>query len=310
MPGDYDSSIPAPAPDERCPSRSGKDPPLPRIAIVTDSTADLDHEALAVHQISVAPLGIRIGNDVFLDQIDIDSASFLERLSMSAPHPTTFSPTPASFETLFRRLAKDYDAVVALLLSSKLGGSTRAAGVAAEAVERLIPVKVVDSMNASLGLGFQVLRAAELARFAESVDDLVAQLNAERTLHHLAFFCDSLDYLQHGGRIGLAASLLGGLLQIKPLLQIEEGQVVPLDRTRTRAKAAAGLLDFAKGFSRIERLGLLYSSDSKDAEALQTNLAGRCPPERTVLAQFSPVLTAHVGPGAVGVCVFEGPESV
>jgi DegV family protein with EDD domain len=283
---------------------------LPRIAIVTDSTADLDREALSLHHIETVPLGLRIGQDVFLDQLDIDAKEFIARLSMSAPHPTTFSPTASAFEAVFRRLAADHDAIVAVLLSSKLGGSVRAANTAAKAVASIIRVDVIDSMNVSLGLGFQVLRAVELVERGLSVDDLVTRLNAERTLYQLAFFCDSLDYLQHGGRIGLAASLVGGLLQLKPILQIEEGQVVPLDRTRTRAKAAAGLIDFAAGFARIDRLGLLYSTELADAESLRAELANRCQPERTVVAQFSPVLTAHVGPGALGVCVFEGPEPI
>jgi DegV family protein with EDD domain len=283
---------------------------LSRIAIVTDSTADLDRETLAALHIETVPLGLRIGQDVFLDQLDIDAKEFIARLSMSAPHPTTFSPAASAFEAVFRRLAPDHDAIVAVLLSSKLGGSVRSATTAAKAVASVIRVDVVDSMNVSLGLGFQVVRAVELIERGLSVDDLVARLNAERTLYQLAFFCDSLDYLQHGGRIGLAASLVGGLLQLKPILQIEEGQVVPLDRTRTRAKAAAGLVDFAASFARIDRLGLLYSTEPADAESLRAELANRCPPERTVVAQFSPVLTAHVGPGAVGVCVFEGPEPI
>ena len=230
---------------------------MARIAIVTDSTADLDRETLDARQITVIPLGVRIGHDHFLDQVGITTNEFLDRLSMSAPHPATFSPSTSAFEAAFRRLAADYDAVIAILLSSKLGGSVRAARAAAEAVKDVIPVAIVDSMNASLGLGFQVLRATDLVNQGLAIDDIVARLKAERALNHLAFFCDNLEYLQHGGRIGLAASLVGGLLQLKPLLQIEEGQVVPLDRTRTRAKAIAGLADFAEGFARIDRLGIL-----------------------------------------------------
>lgn len=279
---------------------------MARIAIVTDSTADLDPNLLAELNVAVVPLGIRIGPDVFLDQVDITSKEFIGRLSLSAPHPATFSPAPSAFEAVFRRLAASHDEIVAVLLSSKLGGSVRAARIGAEAVQDAVRIEIMDSMNASLGLGFQVLRAVELARENLGIDEVVARLEAERSLNHLAFFCDSLEYLQHGGRIGLAASLVGGLLQLKPLLQIEEGQVVPLERTRTRAKAIAGLADFASSFTRIDRLGVLYSTEPAAAESLRSALASRCAPERTLVRQFSPVLIAHLGPGALGVCVFEG----
>lgn len=281
---------------------------MARIAIVTDSTADLDRATLEALDVVMIPLGLRIGHDHFLDRVDVTTQEFLDRLSMSAPHPATFSPAPSAFEAAFRRLAKDHDAVVALLLSSKLGGSVRAARVAAAAAADAIRVDVIDSMNASLGLGFQVRRAAELARSGLGLEEISARIKAERALHHLAFFCDSLDYLQHGGRIGLAASLVGGLLQLKPLLQIEEGQVVPLDRTRTRAKAIAGLEQFAEGFTRIDRLGILYSTEPAAAESLRASLSGLAPPDRLVVRQFGPVIAAHVGPGALGVCVYEGPE--
>ena len=176
---------------------------MTRIAIVTDSTADLSRDVLAAHEVEVVPFGVKIGPDEFLDQVDIDSEEFMARLSMSAPHPTTYSPTPGAFETVFRRLAADHDVIVAVLLSTKLGGAVRAAAIAAESVKSIVRVDVIDSMNASLGLGFQVLRAADLVRAGVAADDVVTRLNAERTLHHLAFFCDSLDYLQHGGRVGL-----------------------------------------------------------------------------------------------------------
>ena len=283
---------------------------MTRIAIVTDSTADLSREVLAARGVEVVPFGVRIGQDAFFDRVDIDAEEFMARLSMSAPHPTTFSPIPGAFETVFRRLAADHDVIVAVLLSSKLGGSVRAATIAAEAVKSIVQVDVIDSMNASLGLGFQVLRAADLVQTGLSADDLVTRLNAERTLHHLAFFCDSLEYLQHGGRAGLAASLFGGFLQIKPLLHIEEGQVVPLERTRTRVRALTGLIEFAESFARIDRLGLLYSTELEDADSMRASLADRCQPERVSVAQFSPVLTAHLGPGALGVCVFEGQEPI
>jgi DegV family protein with EDD domain len=160
-----------------------------------------------------------------------------------------------------------------------------------------------------MGLGLQVLRAARLAESGHDVQEIARILRAETNAYHLLFFVDTLEYLQRGGRIGRAASLLGSLIQLKPLLRIDEGQVVPFERTRTKSRAVEGLVSFAKGFPHIEELAILYSTDREEAEEVANSLTSAFARERMHLAQFSPVIGTHVGPGAMGVCVFEGETS-
>jgi DegV family protein with EDD domain len=122
----------------------------------------------------------------------------------------------------------------------------------------------------------------------------------------MVFFVDTLEYLQRGGRIGRAASLLGSLIKLKPLLRVDEGQVVPYERTRTKSRAIQGLKDFAAAFPLIAELAVLYTTDRDEAEQLASDLRSVFPRERMHLAQFGPVIGTHIGPGALGVCVFEG----
>jgi len=279
---------------------------MTRIAIVTDSTSDLTPELRARYGITMVPLNVHFGNESFRDQIDMTTAQFMERLPTSRELPKTSQPPSGLFEETFRNLAQEHDAIVAVLISSKLSGTFQSATLAAEALNQKIPIEVVDSRNASLGLGFQVIRAAELARGGLSPTEIGRELRADTASYHLAFFVDTLEYLQKGGRIGRAASLVGSMLHLKPILGVEEGQIVPYERTRTKTKAIEGLAQFVRGFPRIERLGVLYSSDDDDVNQLEARLLGVHTAEPVYRAQFSPVIGTHVGPGAVGACVYTG----
>ncbi|MGH2561792.1 MAG: DegV family protein [Thermomicrobiales bacterium] len=278
---------------------------MARIAIVTDSTADLSPGLLRDHGVTMVPLNVHFGEDVYQDQLEITSPQFMERLQQSTQLPTTSQPAPGLFEVTFRALAANHDAVLAVLISSKLSGTIQSAGVARDAVAAEIEVEIVDSLNASMGLGLQVLRAAHLASSGHDVREIARRLRAETNAYHLVFFVDTLEYLRLGGRIGRAASLLGSLIQLKPLLRIDEGQIVPFERTRTKARAVAGLKTFVKGFPNIAELAILYSTEREEAERLADSLTSAFARERIHLASFSPVIGTHVGPGAIGVCVFE-----
>lgn len=280
---------------------------MTRVAIVTDSTADLPPDLRDQHDISVVPLDVHFGDESFQDQIDLSTDEFMERLARSTALPRTSQPSPARFEETFRRLAADHDAAVAVLISSKLSGTLQSATLAAASVGVAFPVEVVDSASGSMGLGHQAIRATDLARQGLAAPEIAARLRAETTANHVVFFVDTLEFLQRNGRIGRAAALIGGMLQLKPLLRVDEGQVVPFERTRTRGKAIQGLVDFVRELPQVARLSALYTGHA-DGASLADRLAAETglPREEISVVQMGPVITSHVGPGALGVAVFEG----
>ncbi|MFL5761037.1 MAG: DegV family protein [Thermomicrobiales bacterium] len=279
---------------------------MTRIAIVTDSTCDLSPEVRAQFGITMVPLNVHFGEESLRDQIDLTSDEFMERLQRSRELPKTSQPSVGLFEETFRSVAEDHDAIIAVLISSKLSGTVQSATVAAESLINETPVEIVDSRNVSLGLGFQVIRAAELVAGGLNLTEVASEIRADTARYHLAFLVDTLEYLQRGGRIGRAASLVGTVLHLKPILGIEEGQVVPYERTRTKWKAIEGLAQFARGFPQISRLGVLYSTDAGEVDQLEARLLGVQATHGRVRAQFSPVIGTHVGPGALGICVYTG----
>jgi DegV family protein with EDD domain len=280
-----------------------------RIAIVTDSTSDLSPEIRSRFNVTTVPLNVHFGNESFRDQIDLTTDQFMERLQTTKDLPKTSQPSSGLFEETFRNLAKSHDAIVAVLISGKLSGTLQSATLAAEALGDQIPIEIVDSRNASLGLGFQVIRAAELAERGLGATEIATELRGETEKYHLAFFVDTLEFLQRGGRIGMAAKLVGSIVQLKPIIGIEEGQLVPYERKRTRGKAIDGLEQFVRDFPQVNRLAVLYSSGDEDVQQLTERLSDVKTPEPMYRAQFSPVIGTHVGPGAVGVCVYAGEGS-
>lgn len=276
-----------------------------RIAIVTDSTADLPIEVRERLGIHVVPLNVHFGAETFQDRVDISNDQFLKRLTSDQVLPTTSQPSTGVFEMLFRKLADANDAIVCVLISSKLSGTFQSAQLAANAVEGVVHVEVVDSLNSSLALGLMVVRAHELSKADHTTKEIAQTLRAETNSYHLVFFADTLEYLHRGGRIGKAATLLGSVLQLKPLIRVEEGVVIPFERTRTRKKALAGLETFASGFAVIETLAVLHINTPDDAAALLAKIAPKA--QRIVIATgiFGPVVATHVGPGAIGVVIRE-----
>ncbi len=279
---------------------------MTRVAIVTDSTSDLPIELRERHRITTVPLNVHFGLEVYRDQIDLTTDAFMERLAKAKELPTTSQPSSGLFEETFRRLAVDHDAIVAVLISEKLSGTVQSATIARDAVADLVPVEIVDSLSATMGLGFHALHAADLSARGVAAPEIARRLRARTGAVHVVFFVDTLEYLQRGGRIGKAASLVGGLLHLKPLLRVDEGQIVPFERTRSRKRATQGLIDFVRGFPRLERLSVLHNTTAQEADALADQLAGTIPREEIVISRFSPVIGTHVGPGAMGVAVAEG----
>lgn len=277
----------------------------PRVAVVTDSTADLTPDVAARHGITVVPLNVHFGQESFRDQVDLSTDEFMTRLATSERLPTTSQPSVGVFESAFRALARDHDEIIAVLISSRLSGTVQSAQLAAEAVADTIQIEIIDSRNVSYALGLQAIRAAELATNGHTAAEIAATLQVELTSYHLVFFVETLEHLRRGGRIGKAAQLVGSILNLKPLLRIDEGQVVPFERTRTRKKALGALVNFARDMHGIERAAVIYNTTPDDAGALIADIAPLSTDPDVPVVKFGPVIATHIGPGVVGLAIKE-----
>ncbi len=275
---------------------------MKRIAIVTDSSAYIPESSLVGLNVSVIPLWLLWEEESFRDGLDIDPATFYKRLRQAKTLPTSSQPTVTEFENFFEQVLEDADAIVNVLVSSKISGTI---DNATQAIARMPDreIRLVDALSSSMGLGFSVLAAARAAVMGESVDAVVEAAESMRERVHFLFVVDTLEYLHKGGRIGGAKRLLGTALNVKPILQFLDGQISPLTQARTKRKAIAQILDIAE-----ERLGgksmmeaAIVDIDSVDEGDIVANMIEqRFAPSMVHRSTVSPVVGTHVGPGAIG----------
>src|SRR5581483_2533684 len=214
------------------------------VRIVTDSACDLTAEEANALDVEIVPLSIRFGDKEFTDRVDLSVEEFYRRLSESDELPETAAPSPGAFEQAFRRAAeKGADAVVCINLSSELSATIQSAQNAARAVKDVVDVRVVDSRSITMGLGAQVMAAAEAARRGDDADTIVAMVEDQAARTKVIGCLDTLENLKKGGRIGNAQHLLGNLLSIKPLIDVSTGKVEEAGKARTRKKALQWLAD-------------------------------------------------------------------
>ena len=274
-------------------------------AIVLDSTADFHDARSRFPNWRVVPLYVRFGAQSYRDYVDIGPAEFYARLRESEELPTTSQPTPADFLSAYEELS-GFDRVLSLQLSSKISGTFESAGrAAAESGGR---VRVIDTGTASAAIAILTLavqRRLELGTSDEEVDELVARFKRESGL---VFTLDTLEYLARGGRIGRAAGWAGQLMNIKPILTLAEGEVLPLKRVRGNRKAIQAFADTFEAATRDEpglRVGIAHAEAPERLEAL-TKLVRDVRPqaEIEVATTLGPVLGTHAGPGTVGLFWF------
>jgi DegV family protein with EDD domain len=271
------------------------------IAIVTDSTADLAADVAARAGIVVVPVLIAPTADSTRESAPSGAGA------EASDRPSPPVPLVAAFGDVFRRLAEQHDAIVAVLLSAKLGNAHAAAEEARQRVSSAIPVEIVDSRSASMGLGFQALRAAALARQGHDAGAIAAELRAATDRYHVVFSVESVEHLRQRGRIGRSAAMIAEALQLKPLLRIDEGQIVPFERARTRARAIAELAGFVRDLPAIERVAALYATQAAAANEVARLVAAECDlgAGQIEVVPIGPTVASQVGPGAFGLAVVE-----
>lgn len=203
-----------------------RDLSLPEIAIVTDSTSDLTPELMGDLNIDIIPLKIKIGEDYYKDGIELTKRDFWKRVTSESIIPKTSQPSPAEFKEIYERLfKKGYKKIISIHISSKLSGTQQAARVAKGMVARGENITIVDSKAVAMSLGYQVLEAARLAREGMSEENILSRLEQLQDRIKLYFVVNDISYLEKGGRIGRASSVIGGFLKVKPILKLENGEI-------------------------------------------------------------------------------------
>ncbi len=275
------------------------------VRIVTDSTCDLPQHIVEQLGITVVPLTVFFGDEALLDGVEIDAQAFYERLRGPGPLPRTSQPSVDLFQEAYERLSADGSDIVSIHLSSKLSGTLNAASVAREVVKETAHVDLIDSYQVSLGLGLIVMEAALAAQAGKSLAEVVGATRRAMDRTGVYFVGDTLEFLRRGGRIGRARSVLGSILSIKPILHVEDGEVAPFERVRTRAKALERLYQLALERPRTKTLFVAYAGDGAQAEALVQRLQPALPHTEILMAEFGPAVGVHTGPGSLGIAYLE-----
>jgi DegV family protein with EDD domain len=279
------------------------------VKIVTDSSADLPSAVVEELGITVVPLYVRFGEKVYRDRVDIHEDEFYQRLQSDPVHPNTIQPTPQDFAEVYQKLSQEADGIVSIHISAKLSGTYNSAVQGKELTEKKCPIEVIDSQATTMGLGLIDLIAAKAAMTGKSLPEVVEEARQViPDIHFLALF-DTLKYLLLGGRIGKAKHLLGSILNVKPMLTLRDGEVVPAGQVRTRSKGIERLIDFVSSATDIQDLAVVHNTTPEEAQTLAERLSTIFAKEKISVARVGPTLGVHMGPGAL-IVAFRGKISV
>lgn len=270
------------------------------VRIVTDSTSDLPDALAKRLGITVVPLTIFLGDETLLDDGSLDIDAFYMRLRTFNGTPRTSQPSVKQFRDAYELAGEGSDGIVSIHISAKMSGTLNSASLARDELAGRFTIELVDSRNVSLGLGAAVVEAAEAAAKGAPVAEVSAVARDAAARVHTVAAVDTLEYLRRGGRIGRARSMLGALLSIKPILHVEDGEMAPFDRVRTRAKAIERLVELATADPDIPRIYVAAGGDPATADELVERISPRLPNTEVVRGRIGPIVGVHAGPGVAG----------
>jgi DegV family protein with EDD domain len=281
-----------------------------KVAVVTDSTAFLEPSVAQELDITVVPLNVHLGDETLRDGIDITPEAFFQRLEKGSQTPHTSPPSVQSFERIYADLHTRTDQILSVHISGRLSPTLNHAERGAESLLGRCSIAVVDSLTTSLGLGILAKAAAEAAQQGATLDEVVRLARGMIPHLYIVFYVDQMDYLERGHRIGRAQAVLGTMLKIKPLLFVEDGEIIPLEKVRTHEKAVEKLFEFVAEFSELEQAAIAqrHTSPTQETKMLLERLEQLFPHIEFPIIQYGPVLASHIGPSAMGVVVYETPE--
>lgn len=270
------------------------------IRVVTDSSCDLPAEMVTRHGITIVPLYINIGKKSYLDGVEMTHEQFYEGLPHFAHHPTTSVPGPGQLIREYERLAGEgATAIISIHIGSGLSAMVGVARLAAEEMDK-VPVIVFDSGQLTLGTGLLALSAAQAASDGRAVSEIMATLEDQASRTHTIAALDTLKYLRRSGRLSRFQSSLGAALQIKPVLRMHAGEF-DMERVRTRSGASSRVMELLTQLAPFERLTLVHTHAPEKAQHLRHQAAHLFPgEEEPMVAEVTPLIGTHIGPGAAG----------
>lgn len=281
--------------------------------IVTESTADIPAELIAKYDIRIIPLRLFFGEQSYADGVDITSAEFYSKLSASAQLPTTSQPSPADYTAMYEKLTAEYPGspIVSIHLSSGLSGTYQSATIGRSMLDDHSHITVIDSKSASYGYGLAVVHAARLAQQGKSVAEIEAGVAHILSRRELYFMVDDLEYLRKGGRIGRASAVLGTLLNVKPILSIDEnGVIYPVEKVRGQKKAMTRIVEMMRQHLNVRKINLAlgHTANRESCEPLLQMIREHYEIGELVFSEVGPVIGTHAGPGTIAMFAWPDEE--
>lgn len=273
-----------------------------KTAIVTDSTAYIPKEIRDQLNIHMVPLSVVIGPNTYQEEIDINTTEFYDKIRHASALPKTSQPALGTFIETYEQLAKDYDAVISIHLSSGISGTLAGAEQAGEMVNDL-DVRTFDTEISCMVQGFYVLKAAEMAGTGATPDAIIEELNNMKQTMRAYFMVDNLDHLHRGGRLNGFERVIGSVLQVKPILHFENKVIVPYEKVRTRKKAMKRISDMLQEDSNKFNIKatIIHANNENEAIAWKDELQATMPNVEFTISYFGPVIGTHLGEGSMGL---------
>ena len=278
------------------------------VKLVTDSLSEITGDLAEELGITVVPLYVRFGEDIYRDRVEITTEEFYRRLVNVTTLPSTTQPTPNDFAEVYKNLARETDEILVIVVSSKLSGTYQSALQAKDMFEGKCRIEIIDSLSVAMGQGLIVMAAAKAVQAGANLGEVANLARSAVSRSHLIAYFDTLKYLAKGGRIGKASNLLGSVLSVKPILTIRDGEMAPLTRVRSLNAGLDYMYNVVAGFSNIEGLAVEHATTPDDVDELIERLGSIYPKESIHRAVISPVIGTYAGPNALALTVL-GAES-
>jgi DegV family protein with EDD domain len=281
---------------------------LTRVHIVTDGDIQFDTETVDNLEVSILPITIQAGGETYQDIGGERNEETLRRIESERIRPKILGPVEDDFRKIYSQLSRSTDQIISIHSSAALSGIVKSATTAAADYLGRCDIVVVDSQTTSLGLAMLVQEAAEMAKAGCNREEILRSVRGMIARIYVVMFTDTLDFLERSGRISPAQCILGTMLGIKPFLAIEEGEIIPMEKVRSRERGLDKLVEFAAEFSRIERIAILQSTPEPTDETLvlRERLQGFFPTIPSPILVYGPLLASHVGPDGLGLVAYEG----